>query len=237
MKRIVFLLIILCLLPCSALASDGDLPDMEAFSNGLVKIDMSGTEELDYATKKMYCGTDEDVRFVAAEYIKLLTEKYGMAEICHFQLSDGDAVRVRCAFNYTKSEPKINTSSIWNDNEGWRINNLHVLIEYSQSDYYEGEYILINYAPALNYIDTGDRIAPAAKASAVPSVQPTAEPEECPECDGTGECQECGGDMWVWGYEWEYINGSPESVRKNRMCDAIYCYGGSCDKCGGDGVL
>ncbi len=71
--------------------------------------------------------------------------------------------------------------------------------------------------------------------TAKPTAKPTVEPEDCPKCGGTGRCSKCGGDMWVWVYEWEYINGFPESILKNKMCDAIYCVGGRCGYCGGDG--
>lgn len=53
----------------------------------------------------------------------------------------------------------------------------------------------------------------------------------CDECNGTGKCQECGGDMWVTEWEWVYVNGSPVSQLVTKLCDGIYCYGGSCLKC------
>ena len=72
--------------------------------------------------------------------------------------------------------------------------------------------------------------------------KPTATPRpvsrrECPECDGSGKCSECGGDMWVWKTDWVYVNGLPEMKTVNKLCQGRYCYGGSCDKCGGDGWI
>ena len=58
----------------------------------------------------------------------------------------------------------------------------------------------------------------------------------CSECGGDGKCNKCGGSMWVWDYEWIYVNGSPVSQRVNKMCNALYCTGGKCSKCGGDGL-
>lgn len=229
MKHIALILLILCLLPCTALAANGDLPDIGAFANGLVEIDPEETDVLDYAIEKLYRGSDSDVLSVATEYIALITEEYDMKEICHFPTSDGDTTRVRYAFEYTNSYPEINMMTRTNDKAGWKICSYQVMIEYSQSDYYDQEYIMIDYRSEFNYTDTGDRISESAIS--------TVAAEECPVCEGTGDCPKCGGDMWVWGYEWEYVNGSPVSVNKNRLCDGIYCYGGSCDKCGGDGVL
>lgn len=60
---------------------------------------------------------------------------------------------------------------------------------------------------------------------------------KCTYCGGDGDCNECGGDMWVWKDKWVYINGLPELVTSNEMCDGIYCTGGSCSKCGGDGWI
>lgn len=265
MKRFVVLLMILCLLCGTALAVDGDLPDLEVFANGLLEIDPDETEEHDYAIMKYYMGTNEDVLFTVNEYITLLTEKYGMDEICHFSITDENVTRVRFAFEYTKNTPKIGTTRILSDADGWEINGYQVYIVYSQSDFYKKAYVRINYRPEFNYIDTGDRIdisakstatptakptatptakptaTPTAKPTATPTIKPTAtptaEPVECPECNGTGKCQTCGGDMWVWRYKWVYVNGFPESVMKNELCDAVYCTGGSCSKCGGDGIL
>lgn len=231
MKHIALILLILCLLSCTALAANGDLPDIAAFANGLVEIDPQETDVQDYVIEKVYRGSDGNVLSVATEYIALLTEEYDMKEICHFPISDGDTTRVRYAFEYTNSEPEMKSITRFNDKDGWKICGYQVFIEYSQSDYSDPdrEYIIINYRTEFNYTDTGDRISASA--------MPTAAPEECPVCEGSGDCPKCGGDMWVWGYEWEYVNGSPVSVNKNRLCDGIYCYGGSCDKCGGDGVL
>lgn len=58
----------------------------------------------------------------------------------------------------------------------------------------------------------------------------------CTECRGDGKCNECGGDMWVWKWETEYVNGSPVTKQVNKMCQAVYCTGGKCSKCGGDGI-
>lgn len=269
MKRFVSLMVILCLLSCTALAADGDLPDVEAFSGGLLEIDSEKTKELDFATLKKYTGTDEDVLFVASEYITLLTEKYSLDEICHFSSPGDNYTCMNWAFKYTKSAPKMSAMDLADGNFDWRINDYHVYIQYSQSDYYEDGFFKIWYCNEFNYADTGDRIdlstqstavptvkpteqptaVPTAKLTAKPTTKPTAKPtskptaaptvtaQKCPECNGTGKCQTCGGDMWVWRYKWVYVNGSPESVMKNELCDAVYCTGGSCSKCGGDGVL
>lgn len=69
-----------------------------------------------------------------------------------------------------------------------------------------------------------------------PTAKPTAKPtpKTCSVCDGTGKCPDCGGDMWVTKWDWVYVNGSPESQLVTKLCDGVYCYGGSCLKCRGD---
>jgi len=67
---------------------------------------------------------------------------------------------------------------------------------------------------------------------AKPTAKPT--PKTCSVCDGSGKCPDCGGDMWVTKWEWVYVNGSPESQLVTKLCDGVYCYGGSCLKCRGD---
>lgn len=59
----------------------------------------------------------------------------------------------------------------------------------------------------------------------------------CSFCNGDGKCNECGGDHWVWADEWVYVNGIPSLETVNKICDGIYCTGGSCSKCGGDGRI
>lgn len=59
----------------------------------------------------------------------------------------------------------------------------------------------------------------------------------CSFCNGDGKCNECGGDNWVWADEWVYVGGSPTLETVNKICDGIYCTGGSCSKCGGDGRI
>ena len=60
--------------------------------------------------------------------------------------------------------------------------------------------------------------------------------ENCSYCDGDGACNECGGDNWVWGWEYVYVDGAPRQERVNQLCKGLYCNAGSCSKCGGDGV-
>lgn len=70
------------------------------------------------------------------------------------------------------------------------------------------------------------------KSTATPNVGPG----DCNICGGDGKCDKCGGDMWFEGYEWVYdSNGLPQSQLVRKLCQAMYCYGGSCDFCGGDG--
>ena len=60
--------------------------------------------------------------------------------------------------------------------------------------------------------------------------------DSCSFCGGDGKCDECGGDNWVWAWEWVYVDGAPRQEQVNQLCKGIYCNGGSCSKCGGDGV-
>lgn len=252
MKRFMSLVLLLCLFSCTALAADGDLPDIEAFSNGLLEIDPDKTKEKPFLICKEYTGTKEDVLFIATEYVTLL-EKYGMEEICHFKRPFGISLQECWAFRYTNDVPQMSTfsalllSSSFEDStktEG-QIKGLQVYIDCYRRPDDRVSSIEIQYAPECNYIDTGDRIdlskrptvAPTATPTVAPTAAPTATPEKCPICNGTGKCPKCGGDMWVTGYVWEYVNGSPVSVLKTKLCHGQYCYGGACDKCGGDGWL
>ena len=89
MKRFLFILLAACLLlPCAALAADGDLQELGSFSAGLVAIDPDGSKDWDFVLEKKYSGTDEKVLLVANEYISPLMEKYGMEEIDHFTIYD-----------------------------------------------------------------------------------------------------------------------------------------------------
>ncbi|MBQ4090188.1 MAG: hypothetical protein IJC56_09990 [Clostridia bacterium] len=234
------MIIALCLLiPYAALAENGDLPDLYAFADGLLWIDPDDeTEELDYMVERMYRGTDEDVLHVVGEYITLLTEQYDLKEICHFPISDqdDDTIRVIWAFEYTKNTPEMGSNFYRNDEEGWAIRGYQVLIEYSQSDYYTNEYIKIKYRPEFNYTDTGERVSVRSVADiSVPDNTPAASKVICSYCGGDGKCDDCGGDMWTTGWEWEYVNGSPVSNMVTKLCDGIYCYGGSCLMCDGTG--
>ncbi len=78
---------------------------------------------------------------------------------------------------------------------------------------------------------------PTVKPTAAPTAKPTETKQSCTVCLGTGRCRKCGGDMFVTGYEWVYVNGSPVSQLKTKMCQAVHCVGGSCGKCGGDGWI
>ena len=61
--------------------------------------------------------------------------------------------------------------------------------------------------------------------------------KSCSYCDGDGKCNECGGTSWVWVTEFVFNDdGFPVLETNNKFCGAIYCNGGSCSKCGGDGV-
>ena len=60
--------------------------------------------------------------------------------------------------------------------------------------------------------------------------------DSCSFCGGDGKCDECGGDNWVWAWEWVYVDGAPRQEQVNQLCKGVYCNGGSCSKCGGDGV-
>ena len=112
--------------------------------------------------------------------------------------------------------------------EDWQVN---VSLSGGYSDIpYE---IRVNLVEGFTFSDVA---APVAKEETAPAVAANdGSGSSCDECDGDGKCNKCGGSMWYWGYEWVYVNGSPVSQRVNKMCDAIYCNGGACSRCGGDG--
>lgn len=217
MKRFVSLVLILCLFFCTALAADGDLPDIEAFSNGLLEIVVDKiTTESDCITKK-YTGTNEDVLFVFTRYIDLLTEeewgddddfylKYGFEEMARIDYPAwGDICHFR-GFKYTKDVPQIDAfnSAFFNEHASDETNfiygcvsDLHVSIDCiigtDDSKRYNNESrITIYYSSGFNYIDTGDRIdlseRPTVAPTATPTAAPTAAPTATPE-----KCPICNG--------------------------------------------
>lgn len=93
--------------------------------------------------------------------------------------------------------------------------------------------------------DTGERYDNPKPAN-TPKPTETPKPgKPCDKCDGTGDCQNCGGDMWYEGYKyvtkWKWKNGEYTTVTENEyvteLCDDDNCHGGSCKACGGDGVI
>lgn len=126
--------------------------------------------------------------------------------------------------------------------DGWIYHGFQAADGYSYDTYYthNGDWETMSYCASIGYRPGNRNVYFLFSPDFTlwpDAANPATESVECPECEGTGDCQECGGDMWVWHYVWEYVNGSPESVRKNELCDAIYCNGGSCSKCDGDGWL
>ena len=76
-------------------------------------------------------------------------------------------------------------------------------------------------------MDTGERYEDLPK----PGIQ-------CDQCEGTGKCQKCGGDMWFEGYKWVWKGPSGfENEYVTELCDDENCHAGSCKACGGDGKI
>lgn len=257
MKRFVSLVLILCLFSCTALAADGDLPDIEAFSNGLLENRHRHSATKSFIEEEYNC-TKEDAEFVWRQYYSLLKQKYDMEEMGIFICDEEKFSYIFTALKSTKIALEHGVDGMFGSDieKGLEastdfvgeIRGAHVVIEcvtrydrHEKTNEYNESFIRIRYRTEFNYIDTGDRIdlseRPTVAPTATPTAAPTATPEKCPICNGTGKCPKCGGDMWVTGFVWEYVNGSPVSVLKTRLCDGRYCGGGACDKCGGDGWL
>lgn len=142
-----------------------------------------------------------------------------------FEIVEETSTQGRWEIRYVGKEKKINLSKSGSSPEGkW-----HVLVYVNAGSSDDEFRVLLVDGIEFDGIDNPKKpVKPTPKPSTVRT-------KECPECEGSGKCSECGGDMWVWKTKWVYVKGSPEMTTSNELCQARYCYGGSCDKCGGDG--
>lgn len=237
-KHLIGLFLALCmLLPLTGSAAAAPvLPDFGAFADGLLAHD--ATEEYDWSTMVTYKGKKDVINKIVEDYISTLTSDYDFHQTVTFPVDLDSRQKIIHAFEYQKSGLG-GSFNIYNTAQGWRVSYTHLVLNLVLYD--SGtSYLYIYYRPEFNYTDRGDRFqgtiyTAAPKATATP--KPTAASRSCSTCGGDGKCDKCGGDMWYWGYEWVYVNGSPVSQRVNKMCNATYCTGGKCSKCGGDGRI
>lgn len=223
MKKLSTLALVLAVLLLCVLTAHADTLTMPDPLDLGFAMSFYANEDNDYCYKRNYRVEDaSDVRAVVLAYLERLMQ--------YKQLD-----YVQCT----------------TDPGGWIYHGFQAADDYSYDTYYQyqGDWRTMSYCASVAYNPDGQNVvfycskdftlwSDAAEPTTEPATEPAAKSVDCPECKGTGDCQECGGDMWVWHYVWEYDrDGSPESVRKHELCDAIYCNGGSCSKCGGDGKL
>ena len=217
MKKILFALtalLIMLLFAQSALADTLTMPD--PLDMGFV-MSLESNDDNQYAYTRIYkVIKKENVRDVVLTYLEKLMqyEELSYAQcttnpsgwIYHlFVAADGFSYD---QFTYSRGE--------------WKTQNCCIAILYHP----EGQ--LVEFSYSTDFTLPFNTPTPTAK----PTAKPT--PKTCSICDGTGKCPDCGGDMWVTEWDWVYVNGSPESQLVTKLCDGVYCYGGSCLKCRDD---
>lgn len=161
------------------------------------------------------------------EYAKKL-EATGFFDIVEETSREG-----RWEIRYIGKEKKLNLSKSGTSPEGkWHV----LVLVNAGTDDNEFRVLLVDGIEFYDIENPKKPVNSTSKPTTKPTTKPTAvRTKECPECEGSGKCSECGGDMWVWKTKWVYVMGSPEMKTVNELCHGQYCYGGSCDKCGGDG--
>jgi len=229
MKKLALLIALcLCVFCTCALAEDVKLPDVAAFSGGLLTLE--STDDKGFCTILIYRGSDADVRRVADAYFQLLTESYGMTEIFTFEevVSDTD-LRYHKAYSAAK-HPEIGTFMM---NTGAGSVECQLYIDYSQVANNDWNYFSFTYSSGFTYEDTGDRLANAPVSEVMPASQFS---DGCTICDGDRVCNTCGGA----GYSLMTAYGSNEPIQI--ACPAGCNVGAcpdcivQCDACGSDGL-
>lgn len=216
MKKLLFVFLILMLLPCVALAEGATLPDIAAFSEGLLT-DYASIKYDDYAVLT-YSGNEDNVRQVIEAYMSLIIERYDMELVGSYDLGLYDN-KNHFRFYSSTTLPEISTFIMA---DTFPICQLYIHI----SDY--SPYIIeLAFSTDFTYEDTGDRLSDVVSQEA---------DDVCSICGGDRVCDTCGGA----GYTIMTLRDSNEPVQI--ACPAG-CNIGSCpdctvhcDYCGSDGL-
>lgn len=216
MKKLLSLFLIFMLLPCVTLAEGAILPDIGAFSKGMLTVDASFNDD-DYSVLT-YSGNEDDVRRVIEAYMSLIIERYDMELVGSYDLGPY-ANKNRFRFFSSTALPEISTFIMA---DTFPICQLYVHF----SDYSTNK-IELAFSSDFTYEDTGDRLS---------DVVSQATADVCSICGGDRVCDTCGGA----GYILMTLQGSNQPVQI--ACPAG-CNIGSCpdctvpcEHCGSDGL-
>lgn len=178
----------------------------------------------------IYFLSEDNASSVLGAYAELLESEYGFRDI-HSETVD--SIGYIWFANHTIMPPNVFEDI---GLEG----TYSFLFTFSQA---ENGLVQVTLLPDNGFImmDTGERFANVVQPTATPTPVPTLKPgKECDKCNGTGKCQNCGGDAWFEGYKWVWqgLGGSGyESEYVVELCHDDNCYDGSCKACDGDGVI
>lgn len=217
MKKTLFLLtalFVMLLFTQIALADTLTMPDPLDMG-----FDLTFDENTDnqYCYKRLYKASSQDiVRDVVLTYIEKLMQ---YEELSYVQCTTTPNGWIYHIFDAAEG---FSYDDFYVSSDEWQTKDACIAICYKP----ESRYITFRYS--TDFTLPFDAFTPTPK----PTAKPTA--KTCSVCDGSGKCPDCGGDMWVTKWEWVYVNGSPESQLVTKLCQGMYCYGGSCLKCRDD---
>ena len=230
MKKMIAILLVLCLLPVTGMAFK--LPDINAYSGyQLTKRDEKNTSSGYWVE---YSCNGIDVYALVESYTHMMRQyrytAFSSPETGSFKLD---------LIPYVVLHSSV--SSIFSDSKTEYDFKNPVVLEYNDQN--DTLCFSFNWNKiGINAVgDTGERFKPVESPTAAstpnPGTNATSKPSKtrCPNCKGTGSCPKCRGSMWVTEWKYVYVKGSPELTQSTHLCDEKYCYGGSCYMCGGDG--
>ena len=153
MKRLLALMLILCMLPIVSLAaSNPTLPDFKSYSKQ--QLELIETAEKDYLIMEKFSGSQSQISALVDAYVELLIANYGMHEVAGFQVDYGTYKRVNHALIYTDFT-SMGTFNIYNDDYHWH-SDCQVFLQYNLVE--SGNSTMwLYYRPEFDYRDTGDR--------------------------------------------------------------------------------
>lgn len=218
MKKLLSLFLLLMLLPCIALAEEAILPDVGAFSEGLLTV--AGPYIHENKCSYELFGSTEDVRQVAEAYITLITERYNM-ELIDSYFDDDDYKDYDFFFSST-AHPEISSIVYYG------FSPCQLRLEYTEFYGKNGQdAFYISFSSDFTYEDTGDRLSDVVSQTAA---------DVCSICGGDRVCDTCGGA----GYILMTLHGSnqPVQIACSAGCNVGSCPDCTvpCDHCGSDGL-
>ncbi len=226
LSTLVFLVLLLLVPIFAASADEITIPDFAAYAGD----EIAKTETYDGLT--IYFLPQDRFSKVLAAYTRLLESDYGFLDL---RTKTVDSAGYIWFANHATVSPESFEDTVI---EG----NCSFLFAGSNAGDGLGQVFLL---PGNGFVmaDTGERYAAAPEATAQPQPTEAPIPETglfCEACEGTGECQNCGGDMWFEGYKyvWQGLGGSGyENEYVVELCHEDNCFAGSCKTCGGDGEI